>query len=55
MAKSDSFTTDEEVGKGVDKVDLELLDADFGYTLDGAELGKSNTKIFLLMVPIFGY
>lgn len=28
------FTTDEEIGKGVAKVDLQLLDADFGYTLD---------------------
>ncbi|HRX29834.1 MAG TPA: peptidase T [Saprospiraceae bacterium] len=40
------FTTDEEVGKGVDKVDLELLDADFGYTLDGAELGKIEYENF---------
>jgi tripeptide aminopeptidase len=40
------FTTDEEIGKGVAKVDLDLLDADFGYTLDGAELGTMENENF---------
>ena len=29
------FTPDEEIGRGVDAVDMKKLDADFGYTLDG--------------------
>ncbi len=40
------FTTDEEIGKGVAKVDLDILDADFGYTLDGAELGTMENENF---------
>jgi tripeptide aminopeptidase len=40
------FTTDEEIGKGVVKVDLDVLDADFGYTLDGGELGKLENENF---------
>lgn len=31
------FTPDEEVGRGVDAVDMRKLGADFGYTLDGGE------------------
>lgn len=31
------FTPDEEIGRGVDKVDMQKLGADFGYTLDGGE------------------
>lgn len=31
------FTPDEEIGRGVDKVNMQKLDADFGYTLDGGE------------------
>ena len=40
------FTTDEEIGKGVAKVDLELLDADFGYTLDSGDLGCFEDENF---------
>ena len=29
------FTPDEEIGKGVDHLDMKKLNADFGYTLDG--------------------
>lgn len=31
------FTPDEEIGRGVNKVDMKRLGADFGYTLDGGE------------------
>ena len=31
------FTPDEEIGRGVDAVDMNKLKADFGYTLDGGE------------------
>ena len=31
------FTPDEEIGRGVDEVDMEKLAADFGYTIDRRE------------------
>lgn len=34
-----SFTIDEETGTGVEHFDLERFNADFAYTVDGAELG----------------
>ncbi len=40
------FTPDEEVGKGTDKVDLKKLAADFGYTLDGGDLGSLEDETF---------
>jgi tripeptide aminopeptidase len=40
------FTPDEEVGRGVEHVDLDKLGADFGYTLDGGELGSFEHKTF---------
>ncbi len=33
------FTTDEEIGRGVKHVDLQKLNADFGYTLDSGNQG----------------
>ena len=40
------FTPDEEIGRGVDKVDLKKLGADFGYTLDAGELGSYEDETF---------
>lgn len=40
------FTPDEEVGRGVDHVDIEKLGADFGYTLDGGEPGSIEAENF---------
>jgi tripeptide aminopeptidase len=40
------LTTDEEVGKGVAKVDTSLLNADFGYTLDSGDLGCFEDENF---------
>lgn len=40
------FTPDEEIGRGVDKVDIEKLDADFGYTVDGEKLGTMEDETF---------
>ncbi|MBL0405310.1 peptidase T [Microvirga aerilata] len=40
------FTTDEEIGRGVDKVDLEKLGADFGYTMDGETAGTIEDESF---------
>lgn len=40
------FTPDEEVGRGVEHVDLKKLGADYGYTLDGGELGSFEHETF---------
>lgn len=40
------FTPDEEVGKGTAKIDMEKLSADFGYTLDGGEIGSLEDETF---------
>jgi tripeptide aminopeptidase len=40
------FTPDEEIGRGVDKVDMQKLGADFGYTLDGGERGSYTDENF---------
>jgi tripeptide aminopeptidase len=40
------FTTDEEIGRGVDKIDLEKLGADFAYTMDGSTAGTIETETF---------
>ena len=40
------FTPDEEVGRGVDKVNLQKLGADFGYTLDAGERGAYEDETF---------
>ena len=40
------FTPDEEVGRGVEKVDMKKLGASFGYTMDGGELGSLEDENF---------
>ena len=40
------FTPDEEIGRGVDKIDMKKLDADYGYTLDGGPLGSIEDETF---------
>lgn len=40
------FTPDEEVGRGVDHLDMQKLNADFGYTLDGGPLGDFEDETF---------
>jgi peptidase T len=40
------FTPDEEIGRGVNKVDMKKLGADFGYTLDGGERGHLEGETF---------
>jgi len=40
------FTPDEEVGSGVDHINMDRLNADFGYTLDGGELGSIEDESF---------
>ncbi len=40
------FTPDEEVGRGTDYLNLKKLGADYGYTLDGGELGSFEMETF---------
>jgi tripeptide aminopeptidase len=40
------FTPDEEIGRGVDKVDLKKLGADFAYTVDGETAGHIEDETF---------
>jgi tripeptide aminopeptidase len=40
------FTCDEEIGHGVDHVDLDDLGAKVGYTLDGSGTGEIDTETF---------
>lgn len=40
------FTTDEEIGRGADKVDIEKLGAAFAYTLDGGRIGEIDNETF---------
>ena len=40
------FTPDEEIGRGVDKVDIEKLNSDFGYTIDGETAGQLEDETF---------
>jgi len=40
------FTPDEEIGRGADKADIKKLGADYGYTIDGEELGHIENETF---------
>lgn len=40
------FTTDEEIGKGVKFVEIEKINADFGYTLDSGDVGHFEYENF---------
>ncbi|WP_414642499.1 peptidase T [Bradyrhizobium sp.] len=40
------FTPDEEIGRGVDQVDLKKLGADFAYTIDGETAGDIEDETF---------
>jgi tripeptide aminopeptidase len=51
------FTPDEEVGRGTNKLDMQKLGADFGYTLDGGALGSFEDETFSadgLVITIHG-
>lgn len=41
-----AFTTDEEVGRGMDNFDPARFGADLAYTVDGGSVGKVDTKTF---------
>jgi len=40
------FTPDEEVGRGTEKIDIQKLGAQFGYTIDGEALGTLEDETF---------
>lgn len=40
------FTVDEEIGRGVDKIDLKKLGAQFAYTMDGETAGSIEDETF---------
>ncbi|MEM9929338.1 MAG: peptidase T [Bacteroidota bacterium] len=40
------FTPDEEIGRGVNALDMDKLGADFGYTIDGEEFGSLQDETF---------
>ncbi|MGC2776559.1 MAG: peptidase T [Bradyrhizobium sp.] len=40
------FTPDEEIGRGVDRVDLKKLGAAYGYTMDGETAGNIEDETF---------
>ncbi|AKI00304.1 peptidase T [Hoeflea sp. IMCC20628] len=40
------FTTDEEIGRGADKVDIAKLGAAFAYTMDGGRIGEVDDETF---------
>lgn len=51
------FTPDEEIGRGADKVNIEKLGADFGYTVDGEALGSFEDETFsadMAIVTFYG-
>ena len=52
------FTPDEEIGRGVDKVDMKKLGADFGYTMDGESAGHVEDETFSadsVTIIIYGF
>lgn len=40
------FTPDEEIGRGVNELDMEKLGAEFGYTMDGESAGSMEDETF---------
>jgi tripeptide aminopeptidase len=40
------FTPDEEIGRGVDKADMEKISANFAYTVDGESAGTIENETF---------
>lgn len=52
------FTPDEEVGRGTEKINLQKLNAQYGYTIDGETLGHIENETFsadIAIVEIQGY
>ena len=41
-----AFTPDEEIGRGVDKINLDNFDCDYAFTIDGGEIGELSYENF---------
>jgi len=41
-----AFTTDEEIGRGVEKFDIQKFGAKYAYTLDGENVGETEIETF---------
>ncbi|MDD4068952.1 MAG: peptidase T [Candidatus Izemoplasmatales bacterium] len=51
------FTPDEEVGNGTQFLDIKSIDADFGYTLDGSQVGEiayENFNAATAKITVYG-
>jgi tripeptide aminopeptidase len=51
------FTPDEEIGRGVDKVNMKKLGAKYGYTIDGETAGSLESETFSAdgaVITVFG-
>ena len=48
-----AFTTDEEIGRGMDGFETEKLRADFAYTVDGGAMGRIDTQTFTAVSAIW--
>ncbi len=40
------FTPDEEIGRGTDRIDLDRVNAAYGFTVDGGEVGELSYECF---------
>ncbi len=40
------FTPDEEIGRGVDRIDMSRVNAAYGFTVDGGEVGELSYECF---------
>ena len=40
-----AFTPDEEIGQGADHFDVEKFGCDWGYTIDGGQIGELEMRI----------
>src|SRR5437763_6386971 len=41
------FTSDEEIGSGIEQFDIDEFGAQFAYTVDGGELGEINDETWI--------
>ena len=48
-----AFTTDEEIGRGMDGFDTKILNADFAYTVDGGPMGRIDTQTFTAVSAVW--
>lgn len=47
------FNPDEEIGEGAHKFDVEKFGCEWGYTMDGGEVGELEFETLMLLLPRF--